>query len=130
MNPFQEVVEQRIREAQERGEMDNLPGQGRPMDLDDDGMVPEELRAGYRLLKNANCLPPEIADHAEIRNLEDLLASIDAGTSSADRDLAQRRLRALRQQVAARRGSGPLWSDPAYQDALAASLDRDSSYGA
>jgi hypothetical protein len=118
MNPFQELVEQRIREADKRGELDNLPGHGQPLALEDDTMVPEELRAGYRLLKNANCLPPELTDHAEIRSLEELLSRIDAGESRADRDTAQRRLRALRQKVAARRSQAPLWTDPAYQDAL------------
>lgn len=123
MNPFQELLEQRIREAEQRGEMDNLPGRGQPLALEDDSMVPEDLRAGYRLLKNANCLPPELADHAEIRSLEELLSQIDAGTSDADRDTAQRRLRALRQKVSARRAHAPLWTDPAYQDALIERLD-------
>src|SRR5690242_4181148 len=29
--PYESVVDRRIREAQERGEFDNLPGQGRPL---------------------------------------------------------------------------------------------------
>lgn len=50
-------AERHIIEAQRKGEFDNLPGRGEPLILDDDSHVPAELRAGYRLLKNADCLP-------------------------------------------------------------------------
>jgi hypothetical protein len=56
---FELIAEQKIREAIERGELDDLPGQGRPLDLTDDRLVPEELRMAYRLLKNAGFVPPE-----------------------------------------------------------------------
>jgi len=36
------LAEQRTREAQERGEFDDLPGAGAPLALDDDALVPEE----------------------------------------------------------------------------------------
>ena len=36
MLPFQRIVEKRIREAQEKGELDNLPGSGAPLILEDD----------------------------------------------------------------------------------------------
>lgn len=70
------IVEQRIKEAQERGEFDNLPGHGKPLDLEDDGHVPEDLRIAYKILKNADCLPPELQEKKEIRQMEDLLASL------------------------------------------------------
>lgn len=50
-------AERHILDAQTKGEFDNLPGSGEPLTLDDDSHVPAELRAGYRLLKNAGCLP-------------------------------------------------------------------------
>jgi len=50
------VAEQRIREAMERGEFENLPSRGRPLDLDEDANVPEELRMAYKLLKNGGYL--------------------------------------------------------------------------
>jgi hypothetical protein len=71
------LAEQRIREAQERGEFDNLPGTGAPLAFDDDALVPEELRAAYRLLKNAGYVPPELEAHCEIRELEQLLQKIE-----------------------------------------------------
>jgi hypothetical protein len=70
------IVEQRIKEAQERGEFDNLPGRGKPLNLEDDSHVPEDLRLAYKILKNADCLPPELQERKEIRQMEDLLASL------------------------------------------------------
>lgn len=73
---FEKIAEQRIREAQERGEFDELPGQGKPMALEDDSHVPEDLRMAYKILKNAGCVPPELELKNEIRRMEDLLTAI------------------------------------------------------
>lgn len=69
-------AERHIRDAQQQGEFDNLPGIGEPLRLDDDAHVPSELRAGYRLLKNAGCLPPELAQRKEAIALADLLKTV------------------------------------------------------
>jgi hypothetical protein len=71
------IVEQRIREAQARGEFDDLPGAGAPLDLDDGALVPEDLRVAYRILKNSGFLPPELEAHREIREIEQLLSSVE-----------------------------------------------------
>ena len=47
------LAERKIAEAILRGELDNLPGAGRPLELDDDALVPEDLRIALRILKNA-----------------------------------------------------------------------------
>jgi len=70
------IVEQRIQEALDRGDFDNLPGKGKPINFEDDSMVPDELRLAYKILKNAGCLPPELELRKEIRQMEDLLADI------------------------------------------------------
>ncbi|MCZ8868273.1 DUF1992 domain-containing protein [Escherichia albertii] len=69
-------AERHISEAQAKGEFDNLPGNGEPLMLDDDSHVPPELRAGYRLLKNADCLPPELEQRKEAIQLLDILKGI------------------------------------------------------
>lgn len=69
-------AERHIRDAQQQGEFDNLPGSGEPLRLDDDAHVPPELRAAYRLLKNAGCLPPELAQRKEAMALADLLKTV------------------------------------------------------
>lgn len=71
------IAEDKIRQAMARGEFDNLPGAGRPLLLDDDPMVPEELRTAYRILKNAGCIPPELELRKEIITLKDLLSTIE-----------------------------------------------------
>ncbi len=73
---YLKIVEQRIKEALERGEFDNLQGQGEPLNLEDDSNIPEELRLAYRILKNADCLPPELELKKEIRKMEDMLENI------------------------------------------------------
>lgn len=71
------LAEQRIKEAQQRGEFDHLPGAGQPLVLDDDSAIPAELRAAYRLMKNAGYLPPELQSRREIACVEQLLAMAD-----------------------------------------------------
>jgi hypothetical protein len=78
------IAERKIAEAISRGELDDLPGQGRPLDLDDDALVPEDLRLAYRILKNAGFVPPEVHALNEIAELE-RLAGLD---SKAARKLA------------------------------------------
>jgi len=73
---FQKIVEERIQKAQEQGLFDNLPGKGRPLQLEDDSHVPEDLRLAYKILKNADCLPPELQLKKEIRQMEDMLDAI------------------------------------------------------
>jgi hypothetical protein len=86
---FAQIVEKRITEAIARGEFDNLPGAGKPLDLHDDRMIPEEERIAFRILKNAGCIPPEVERFAE---MERLLATLDSDSADA---ATGRRLRAL-----------------------------------
>ena len=90
-----QIAEHYIQEAQERGEFDNLPGAGKPLMMEDDSMVPEDLRVGYRLLKNAGYLPTELQLHKEIHDVEQLLAGVQdaSGYSQAERRLGYLRLR-------------------------------------
>ncbi len=72
-----ELAEQHIKAALEKGELSNLPGSGKPLQLDDDSHVPPELRAGYRLLKNAGFLPPELELRREAMEVNDLIRQLD-----------------------------------------------------
>jgi hypothetical protein len=76
--PFiQRVAEQRILEAQRAGAFDNLPGKGKPLELEDLSWVPEDLRISYHVLKNAHVLPPEVELLKDIHILEDLLKHVE-----------------------------------------------------
>lgn len=111
-----QIAEHYIQEAQERGEFDNLPGAGKPLMLEDESMVPEDLRAGYRLLKNAGYLPPALQLHSEIHEVEQLLAVVQ---DTSEYNLAERRLRYLRLRLNQCRGdSVDLVAERQYQEKL------------
>jgi hypothetical protein len=60
-----------------RGEFDGLPGRGRPLALEDLSSVPAELRAGFKVLRNSGCLPPELEARKETARLGSLIATAD-----------------------------------------------------
>lgn len=76
MDSFQRIAENRILEAIENGLFDNLQGKGQPLKFEDDSHIPLELRMAYKILKNADCLPPELELRKEIVQLQDLVASL------------------------------------------------------
>jgi hypothetical protein len=69
MNIFEWIANSKIEEAIKRGEFDNLPGMGKPLNLDDDYGVPEHLRLTYRIMKNAGVAPPEVSLRKELESL-------------------------------------------------------------
>ncbi|HZD40663.1 MAG TPA: DnaJ family domain-containing protein [Terriglobales bacterium] len=79
MSSFWRIAEEKILEAQRRGDFDNLPGKGKPLQLEDLSWVPEDLRIAYHVLKNAHVLPPEVELLKDIRTLEDLLRHVEEG---------------------------------------------------
>jgi hypothetical protein len=54
------IVEEIIKKARERGEFDNLPGRGKPIDLSEYFETPEDVRVAQSLLKNSGFQPPEV----------------------------------------------------------------------
>ncbi len=64
--------------AQKKGAFDNLEGSGKPLNIADDSHIAEDLRLAHKILKNANCLPPEIELKKEIQRTEDLLSGMKA----------------------------------------------------
>ena len=73
---FEKIVEERILTAQKRGEFENLPGAGKPLPVEYNRLISEELRLAYKILKNADCLPVEIELKKEIKQTQDLLAGM------------------------------------------------------
>ena len=64
------IAERRAAEAAARGELSNLQGEGAPLDLSEDLLVPAEIRTIMRVLKNSGYTPPEIALLKSIANVE------------------------------------------------------------
>ena len=77
---FDKIVEERIRTAQRKGQFKNLAGSGKPLVLEDDRHIAEELRLAYKILKNADCLPPEVELKKEIERTEQLLGALEDAT--------------------------------------------------
>jgi len=73
---FEKIIEARIKKAQEDGAFENLPGSGQPLELSDDRYIPEDLRMAHKVLKNADCLPPEVQLRKEIRSTEEMLTGM------------------------------------------------------
>ncbi len=63
---FDDYVNEKIREAQERGEFDNLRGAGKPLNLDENFYAGDKALA-YSLLKNNGFAPPEVEMGKDIR---------------------------------------------------------------
>jgi hypothetical protein len=77
LSTFWRIAEERILEAQRAGAFDDLPGKGKPLQLEDLSGVPEDLRIGYTILKNAHVLPPEAELLKDIHTIEDLLKHVE-----------------------------------------------------
>src|SRR4030095_3252540 len=90
---WQLIAESRIQEAFERGEFDDLPGTGKPLDLSDCFKAPASDRRGVLLPKGAGVLPPEPELLKEAEKFEQAL--------SACRD--ERRRARIQEQIQARR---------------------------
>ncbi len=69
----QQIAEQKIEEAQREGQFDNLPGTGKPLELEDLSHLPPELRVTYKILKNSGYVSPETQDRKEIDNILEML---------------------------------------------------------
>jgi hypothetical protein len=76
MDCFAKLAENRIQVAMEAGDFDDLTGKGQPLNLEEDSHIPLELRMAYKILKNADCLPPELELRKEVVHLQDLVAAM------------------------------------------------------
>ena len=63
---WESLVERQIRDAMAAGDFENLPHQGEPIPIDDDG---SEMALAHHVLKQAGFAPGWIATDAEIRLL-------------------------------------------------------------
>lgn len=118
MDMLNRLAEERILAAMQRGEFDHLDGAGKPLNLEDDALVPPELRMAFRILKNVGFVPPEIEMLRDARELE---RAIGLAETDADKRRLALKLSLLETRLAARGLS--LRVDPSYADKLAAKLE-------
>ena len=118
MDLLDALAEARIREAQQRGELQGLAGAGEPLRLDDLSMVPESLRPAWLLLRNSGYLPPELARLKERVALEGLLAQLPSEDERSPELMRRLRRLALECNLALER-----WH-PSYRQALQNKLSK------
>ena len=122
---FNKIVEERIRKAQKKGEFDNLEGTGEPLNLSEDQAVAEELRLAYKILKNADCLPPEIEIKKEIQQTEELLAGM---TDTSEKYRTLKKLNFLIMKLNTLRSTSINFEEPQkYSDKLIKKLEPSAS---
>ncbi|PWB71342.1 MAG: DUF1992 domain-containing protein [Anaerolineales bacterium] len=73
---FDKLVEAMIKEAQERGEFDNLPGRGKPIDLTAYFDTPEDIRMAHAMLKNAGMTSREVDLLKKIAELKQVQTAV------------------------------------------------------
>jgi DnaJ homolog subfamily C member 28 len=66
MNRHESMTEKQLREAIEKGEFDDLPGKGQPIDLRENPFEDPDLRTVHRLLRNAGFAPGWIEERKSI----------------------------------------------------------------
>ncbi len=51
------LIDEQIQDAMRKGHFADLPGQGKPLKLDDDTHTPEHLRMAHKLMRDNNIVP-------------------------------------------------------------------------
>ena len=108
MDAISIIAEQRIREACERGDFDSLPGAGKPLELEDDSHIPEDLRMAYKLLKNAGYVPEEVLDRKEAQSIGDALEKCG---DEQEKIRQMKKLEVVIARIKARHPNAPVLSD-------------------
>jgi hypothetical protein len=65
---WESIVDRRIREAFAEGLFENLPGAGKPLQWEDEALVPPSWRAAFHLLHQSGLAPAWIMLDAKIRD--------------------------------------------------------------
>lgn len=77
------LIDEQIEEALRKGQLHHLPGEGKPLKLENDAHVPETLRMAHKLMRDNNVLPDWIEESKGIdRTRADLLARITRAAHS------------------------------------------------
>ncbi len=86
-----------LAESEKTGELQAAPSFGKPLDYGDGYFeTPEDLRMGFKILKDAGYVPPEVELMQEI---EALRRTLEAAPDAADAPAQQKRLAEMRQTL-------------------------------
>jgi hypothetical protein len=96
------IAEQKIAQAMQEKDFNSPKWKNKPLPLDDDRFVPEDLKMAYKILKNSGYLPPEIEARKEVKKLEDLIARTE---DEHERLKQMKKLNVLLMKIDAKRSS-------------------------
>ena len=77
MDSLARIAEQKITEAMKTRDFTSEKWKNKPLPLDDDRAIPDDLKMAYKILKNSGFLPPEIEEKKEVQRLEQLIAATE-----------------------------------------------------
>jgi DnaJ homolog subfamily C member 28 len=60
------LIDQILQDAMRKGEFDNLPGAGKPLVLEDESNIPEDMRLARRIMKDNDIVPDWVEQRKEI----------------------------------------------------------------
>lgn len=114
MKRFESLTEKSIREAIEKGEFDNLPGKGQPLDLSENPFEDPDLRSVHRLLRNAGFAPAWLEERKDIESQFELARTTlsrawrlyGSNGVSANEDAWERNVREFRTKLEELRSAG------------------------
>jgi hypothetical protein len=100
MSTLDEQIASSLHESLRNGELQSAPSWGKPLAADDGfDQTPDELRLGFKMLKEAGFVPPEVETMKQIAALRECIV----GEPDADKARAmQRRMVELQQHLALR----------------------------
>jgi hypothetical protein len=102
MDPLSFIAEQKIAQAMQERDLNSPKWKNKPLPLDDDRFVPDDLKMAYKILKNSGYLPPEIEERKEVKRLEDLIACTE---DEHERLKQMKKLNVLLMKIDAQRSS-------------------------
>ncbi len=125
INALYQIAERRIAKAIEEGTLRTDGWKNRPLPLDDDSFVPDDLKMAYKILKNSGYVPPEIEIRKEIQKLEDLIARTE---DSHQRLKQMKKLDVLMMKIDAQRSRpSSIEHDDLYYRKIVEKIDRAKS---
>ncbi len=77
MDSLTRIAEQKIAEAMKTRDFTSEKWKNKPLPLDNDSNIPDDLKMAYKILKNSGYLPPEVEEKKEVQRLEELIATTE-----------------------------------------------------
>ena len=100
MDSLARIAEQKILEAMETRSLTTSKWKNKPLPLENDQNIPDDLKMAYKIMKNSGFLPPEIEERKEVQRLEELIAATE---DEHERLQQMRKLNVLLMKIDAKR---------------------------